>query len=184
MKIDTNALTRAQVAEMIGMSDSWVRDRMQAGDLPRPGVEANAYVEALVDYKLAQAASDPSVGAPGDLEYERTRLTAAQADAKEMANAVTRGELLPVGAFITALTAGVVDIRKRFLSQPSGLSQELLGITDRREMNERLTEDVHERLEALSEANFDAIMEAAFGGLVDGGIGGEASAETDAEPME
>ena len=47
MQIDTNPLARARVAEMIGMSDSWVRDRMQAGDLLRPGVKASAHVEAL-----------------------------------------------------------------------------------------------------------------------------------------
>ncbi|MGI4879211.1 MAG: hypothetical protein ACRYG4_17185 [Janthinobacterium lividum] len=183
MNIDTDSLTRAQVAELIGMSDSWVRDRMQAGDLPRPGVSANEYVAALVEYRVAQAlekSGGSGMGGEG-LEYERTRLTAEQADAKAMANAVTRRELLPISAFVRALTAGVVDVRARFLSQPSALAQELLDITDRQEMSDRLTADVTERLEALSEANFDGIMEAAFGSVEDGAVGSETASEADAE---
>ncbi|WP_286774262.1 hypothetical protein, partial [Sphingomonas sp. 66-10] len=52
MGIDTETLTRADVAWLVGMSDSWVRDRMQAGDLPRPGATAEEYVEAFVAFKL------------------------------------------------------------------------------------------------------------------------------------
>ena len=63
-----------------------------------------------------------------DLEAERTRLTAAQADAKEMQNAVTRRELLPVSSFIRALTAGVVEVRSRFLAQPRALAPDLIGV--------------------------------------------------------
>lgn len=188
MQIETNALTRAAVAEIIGMSDSWVRDRMQAGDLPRPGVEASEYVTAYLEYRIAEAVEKVRPAGPGGegsgLEYEKIRLTAAQADAKEMENAVTRRELLPISAFVRALTAGVVDVRARFLAQPVTLAQELVTITDRREMSDRLTADVHERLEALSEANFDGIMEAAFGGMEQSAGGGETAAEADAQPVE
>ena len=52
MSIDAVTLTRADVAWLVGMSDSWVRDRMQAGDLPRPGATAEEYVEAFVAYRV------------------------------------------------------------------------------------------------------------------------------------
>ncbi len=54
MGIDTETLTRADVAWLVGMSDSWVRDRMQAGDLPRPGATAEEYVEAFVAANTAR----------------------------------------------------------------------------------------------------------------------------------
>ena len=51
MSIQNAACTRADVAWLVGMSDSWVRDRMRAGDLPRPGLFAPAYVEAMLAYR-------------------------------------------------------------------------------------------------------------------------------------
>jgi phage terminase Nu1 subunit (DNA packaging protein) len=74
------------------MSDSWVRDRMQAGDLPRPGATAEEYVEAFVAYrvrKFEQAEEDGTL----NKEQEQARLAKEQADAKAMDNAERRGEL-------------------------------------------------------------------------------------------
>lgn len=51
MIIDADALTRAQVGHVLGMSDGWVAQRMRAGDLPRPGLPAAEYVRALVRYR-------------------------------------------------------------------------------------------------------------------------------------
>lgn len=90
--IDTETLTRADVAWLVGMSDSWVRDRMQAGDLPRPGQTAEEYVEAFVTFKLRkyeQADEDGTL----DLQAERARLAKEQADEKAMDNAERRKEL-------------------------------------------------------------------------------------------
>lgn len=92
MSIDTVTLTRADVAWLVGMSDSWVRDRMQAGDLPRPGATAEEYVEAFVAYrvrKFEQAEEDGTL----NKEQEQARLAKEQADAKAMDNAERRGEL-------------------------------------------------------------------------------------------
>lgn len=45
---DSAALTRAEVAWLLGRSDGWVGQRMRAGDLPRPGRPAPEYVAAFV----------------------------------------------------------------------------------------------------------------------------------------
>ena len=91
ISIDTTPLTRADVAWLVGMSDSWVRDRMQAGDFPRPGQTAEEYVEAYVNFRIAKITGDADAGS---LEAERTRLTKEQADEKAMDNAERRKELV------------------------------------------------------------------------------------------
>ena len=52
MAVNTAAMTRAGVAWLLGMSDSWVAARMRAGDLPRPGQPAPVYVTALIAYRV------------------------------------------------------------------------------------------------------------------------------------
>ena len=54
MLIETVKLTRAQVAEILGMSNTWVAIRMRAGDLPRPGQAASAYVAAFARWKAGR----------------------------------------------------------------------------------------------------------------------------------
>lgn len=53
MSIETDGLTRAQVAWLLSMSDGWVAARMRAGDLPRPGAPASDYVAAFVRYRVS-----------------------------------------------------------------------------------------------------------------------------------
>lgn len=163
MDLATYPPTLNEVAHLFGKSSRWIGQLRAKGVMPADGANLAEFVEAWVAYNGEQSA----VSSQG-LDYERTRLTAEQADAKAMANAVTRRELLPISAFVRALTAGVVEVRARFLAQPSALAQELADITERQAMSDRLTADVYERLEALSEANFDGIMEAAFGGVDEG----------------
>jgi hypothetical protein len=91
LRISDHNLTRADVAWLLGMSDSWVRDRMQADDLPRPGATAEKYVEAFVAFKVAKLTGDDE---GGSYEVEKTRLTREQADEKAMDNAERRGELV------------------------------------------------------------------------------------------
>lgn len=92
ISIQDAVCTRADVAWLVSMSDSWVRDRMQAGDLPRPGQTAEEYVEAYVEFRMRKRAG----GGDGDglsLEVERARLASEQADRVGMENAERRKEL-------------------------------------------------------------------------------------------
>jgi phage terminase Nu1 subunit (DNA packaging protein) len=111
LTIDTETLTRADVAWLVGMSDSWVRDRMQAGELPRPGTTAEEYVEAFVSYrlrKLEQVIADLNEGGGMlDKEQEQARLAKEQADAKAMDNAERRQELASLPDMVAA-GAGVI----------------------------------------------------------------------------
>lgn len=119
LSIDNIALTRADVAWLVGMSDSWVRDRMQAGDLPRPGETANEYVEAFVAFRLGKTKQPGSDDGPS-FDIERARLTKEQADAKEMDNAERRKELASLPD-MTAVVVGVITLAVSRLQQVPAL---------------------------------------------------------------
>lgn len=116
MSIDTETLTRADVAWLVGMSDSWVRDRMQAGDLPRPGQTAEEYVEAFVAFRLRKYELGDEGGETLSFDRERARLTKEQADSKEMDNAERRRELASLPD-MTIAVMGVVSMAVSRLMQ-------------------------------------------------------------------
>jgi len=125
MDIDEIELTRANVAWLTGMSDSWVRDRMQAGDLPRPGATADEYVQAFVAFRLKKYESaDGAEGKGGlKLEAERARLTKEQADEKEMDNAERRGEIASRPNMMAAVV-GLIKVSVARLTQvPAAVAQ-------------------------------------------------------------
>lgn len=103
MSIDSAVLTRADVAWLVGMSDSWVRDRMQAGDFPRPGAGANEYVEAYLDFRMRKTPDGDGDGL--NLEAERARLAREQADSKAMDNAERRKELASLPDMTSAFSS-------------------------------------------------------------------------------
>ncbi len=152
--LDTFILTRADVAWLVGMSDSWVRDRMQAGDLPRPGATAEEYVEALVAYRTARLTGD---GDAGSLEVERTRLTKEQADEKAMDNAERRRELVS-RPDMTLAFAGIITLAVSRLQQ----IPELVAKGDS-SLRRRIETAVNDALEDLSMTR----VEEAMGGGVD-----------------
>lgn len=115
MAIDTETLTRADIAWLLGMSDSWVRDRMQAGDLPRPGTTAEEYVEAFVTYRMRKYELADEDGTL-DLQAERARLAKEQADEKAMDNAERRRELASLPD-MTGAIVGLIALTVARLSQ-------------------------------------------------------------------
>jgi phage terminase Nu1 subunit (DNA packaging protein) len=106
LDIASATLTRADVAWLVGMSDSWVRDRMQAGDMPRPGATAEEYVEAFVAIRTRKYEQQHEDGTL-DKEQEQARLAKEQADAKAMDNAERRRELASLPDMMAA-GAGVI----------------------------------------------------------------------------
>ncbi len=115
MSIDSETLTRADVAWLLGMSDSWVRDRMQAGDLPRPGSTAEEYVEAFVAYRVRKYEEADADGTL-DLQAERAREAKERADGLAMDNAERRKELASLPD-MTAAVVGVISLAMARLGQ-------------------------------------------------------------------
>lgn len=156
MAIDTTPLTRADVAWLVGMSDSWVRDRMQAGDFPRPGETAEQYVEAFVDFRLRKYEAPDDGGDGISFETERARLTKEQADAKAMDNAERRKELASLPD-MSAVIIGVITLAVARLQQvPALISRGDNGLRIRAETAIN---------DALEELSLTRIEEAMSGGL-------------------
>lgn len=157
MAIDTETLTRADVAWLLGMSDSWVRDRMQASELPRPGQTAEEYVEAFLAYRLKKFERADEDGTL-DLEAERARLAKEQADGKAMDNAERRRELASLpdmsGAVIGIITLAVTRLQQVGLAVANG---------DHR-LRAKIEKAINDALEELSVAR---VEEARGGGGLD-----------------
>ena len=181
MSIDGAACTRADVAWLIGMSDSWVRDRMQAGDMPRPGLLANEYVAAFVAYRTAKFTETNGL----NYEVERARLTAEQADREAMKNATSRGELLVRADVTTAVRAAFSRVRAKLLAVPSRAAPLITAMSNATAVQEKLTDFVYEALHELSITIVTADdLPDADGGDGGGLVGGDdAPAETDGQPV-
>jgi len=155
--IDTETLTRADVAWLVGMSDSWVRDRMQAGDLPRPGATAEEYVEAFVAFKLRRFERTDAAGDGLDLEAERARLAKEQADGKALDNAERRKELASLPDMTTAVVGVITLAVSRLQQVPALVAKGDL------KLRQRIETAINDALEGLSITQ----VEEAMGGGID-----------------
>lgn len=155
--IDTLTLTRADVAWLLGMSDSWVRDRMQAGDIPRPGSTAEEYVEAFVAYRVRKFEAADEDGTL-DLQAERARLAKEQADEKAMDNAERRREI----ASLPDMTAAVVAIISLIMARLGQVPAQIAHGDNA--LRERIETAINDALDELSLARVEETM---GGGLDD-----------------
>lgn len=155
MPIDTVTLTRADVAWLTGMSDSWVRDRMQAGDLPRPGATADEYVEAFVAYRVRKFEIADEDGTLNK-EQEQARLAKEQADAKAMDNAERRRELASLPDMMAA-GAGVIIM---VVAQLQQIGARVAGADIK--LRQRIDAEVNN---VLTDLSMTRIEEARGGGL-------------------
>jgi phage terminase Nu1 subunit (DNA packaging protein) len=154
LSIDTATLTRANVAWLVGMSDSWVRDRMQAGDFPKPGETANEYVEAYLDYRMRKTPDGDGDGL--NLEAERARLAREQADSKAMDNAERRKEL----ASLPDMTSAFASVLELALSRLHRLGA-IVAKSDVT-LRERIEAAVNDALEELSMTRVVELMGEGF----------------------
>jgi phage terminase Nu1 subunit (DNA packaging protein) len=155
LPIDTVTLTRADVAWLTGMSDSWVRDRMQAGDLPRPGATADEYVEAFVAYRVRKFEIADEDGTLNK-EQEQARLAKEQADAKAMDNAERRRELASLPDMMAA-GAGVIIM---VVAQLQQIGARVAGADIK--LRQRIDAEVNN---VLTDLSMTRIEEARGGGL-------------------
>lgn len=138
------------------MSDSWVRDRMQAGELPRPGQTAEEYVQAFVELRTRRITGSQEGG--GGLDAEKTRLTREQADRVAMQNAVDRKELASLSSMTLAVTNVISVAVGRLMLIPDKVAGRDIGLRRRIEVA------INDALKDLSVAR----VEEAVGGGADG----------------
>jgi phage terminase Nu1 subunit (DNA packaging protein) len=125
--------TQAEVAEMLGLSDRWLRKLVEDGALKDPGRrkwDALSTARQLLDYRgkeierlKAQVASLESQAqrseGSGMKATEDARLQRAKADKAEMEAAEMRGDLIPRAQIADAMHSAVIIMKTRLNAIPA-----------------------------------------------------------------
>ena len=85
-----------------------------------------------------------------DLTAERARFAAAQADDREMKNALARRDQITVGEFHQMMVASFGRVRAKLLSLPSKMAPLVVGAKTAAEAQKMLRDTVHEALDELA----------------------------------
>jgi phage terminase Nu1 subunit (DNA packaging protein) len=123
MPLMDQAVSQAEFAAMIGVSEARVSQLLSEGFIPRGGTAAEwliAYCERLRDQAAGRMGSD--VGGL-DLVQERAALARSQREAQDIKNAVARGDFAPIGLLADVLAAAAAGVVDRFEQLDSALKK-------------------------------------------------------------
>ncbi len=109
------------------------------------------------------AAMDDGGGDTLDLTAERARLAAAQADDREMKNALQRGEMMTTASYNLLMTASFGRVRSKLLALPSKMAPLMVGTKEAAEAQGKLQEVIYNVLDELAATRIAGVSE-------DGGI--------------
>lgn len=87
---------------------------------------------------------------------EEIRLTSARASKIEMENAVREKKLVPADDAINAYSDHVIKFKSKLLAIPSKAAHLLASILEPAQIQEALTQMIHEALDELSDSSFSA----------------------------
>jgi phage terminase Nu1 subunit (DNA packaging protein) len=115
-------------------------------------IKAHAW---LVERAVRAAGHDPAAKRVLDLNEERAKLAAAQAEGHALKNAVSRGELIPSVQVVGAWQAAIGRARSLLLSLPPAAAEELALVAPKgtAALRERLADMVHAALAELADAD-------------------------------
>lgn len=117
------------------------------------GFDLKASVTAYCGY-IREIAAGRSNGEDGlDLVAERARLAKEQADALEMKNALTRGEMLRREDVDAAVHGAFARVRARLISVPVKLAPVVMAIETPSEAQAAIRDAIYEALRELSETS-------------------------------
>lgn len=140
-----------EVSRHIGVSPKYVQDLINEGIIERKGrgeydldVCRDAYIK-----KLREAAAGRASSGDLDLSAERARLAKEQADAKEMENAVERGDLVYIEDVAKQIENQLTKARTRLLSVPTKVAPEAHASATVREVQALIEDAIVEALNEL-----------------------------------
>ena len=143
----------AEVAAHIGVSSPYFNDLVARGVIEkkhRGGYDADECRKSYIEHLRKQAAGRATNG-DLDLAEERARLAKEQADAKEMENAIARGELVKIEDVAKQFEAGLVRARTRLLAIPSKIAPEVHACATMKEVQAIIEQNMIEALSELAE---------------------------------
>lgn len=155
--------TIVEIAKHIGVTPKYVQDLLNDGVIERKERGKydldecrNAYIK-----KLRESAAGRASSGELDLVSERARLAKEQADAKEMENAIERGELVYIEDVAKQVEGQMTKVRTKMLAIPTKYAPELHTVATAREVQQILEEAITEALNELVGYNTDEAGEEA-----------------------
>lgn len=143
--------TQVEVSKHLGVSTTVISDLTGRGVLEKTGRNGYDLEQCRLAYlkHLRDAASGRAASGDLDLGAERARLAKEQADAKEMENAVERGELVYIEKVAKQFEAQLTKVRTKLLAVPTKVAAEAHAAATVKEVREIVETAVVEALDEL-----------------------------------
>lgn len=144
--------TLHEVAAHLGVTIKYVQDLIANGTLEKKGrgeYELDACREAYIT-RLREAAAGRANSGDLNLTDERARLAKEQADAKEMENAITRGELVYIEDVAKRVEVALSKVKTKILAIPTKVAPEAAAADDAKEVQALIERHIIEALNELA----------------------------------
>jgi hypothetical protein len=145
MITSSKLLTQTAFAKSVGVGQSWISKLVKAGKLPTIGGMIDPVKAVPIMAKLKRQPSPHKE----ELRYQNARLAQARADAQEIKNKVTRGELLDGRVVADVWGNRLSNFRNKVLALHNKVAPMLAGVTDPEEAKAILDCELEEALAEL-----------------------------------
>lgn len=154
--ITTNKIivTQSAICAALGLSHTQVQNLVKQNVVVK--VDSNRYdlIQSCSRY-INQLKGQASSGSDLDYYAERARLTRAQADEREIKNAKSRGELIPIEVAESVWCNAAILLRNNLLNLPNKLSHVVAPLTDTPEIAEEIKKELIHVLESSNVSRED-----------------------------
>lgn len=143
--------TQGELAAHLGVSAKYIGDLIGKGVIQRAPVgkyDLDRCRKQYIEHIREQAAGRASSGEL-NLSEERARLAKEQADAKEMENAIERGDLVYIEHVAKQIENQLTKVRTRLLSVPTKVAPEAHSCASVREVQSVIEKAIVEALNEL-----------------------------------
>ena len=144
-------VTQVQLSDHLGISTTVISDLTSRGILEKNGKRGYDLEKCRLSYlgHLRDIASNRLKDGDLDLGAERARLAKEQADAKEMENAVERGDLVYIEKVARQFEQQLTKARNKLLAAPTKVAAEAHAAATVKEVREIIEAAIIEALDEL-----------------------------------
>ncbi len=145
--------SQGEVAKYLGISEKFFGDLLRQGVFTKQPRNFWDFDQCRLEYikHLRDAAAGRLHNGDLDLNEERARLAKEQADAKEMENAIARGELVYIEDVAKQFEKGLERARTKLLALPSKVAPEVHACATAKEVQAIIESNIVEALSELAE---------------------------------
>jgi phage terminase Nu1 subunit (DNA packaging protein) len=147
--------TLHEVAAHLGVTIKYVQDLIANGTIAKKGRGEYDLDECRQSYisRLRESAAGRANAGDLNLTDERARLAKEQADAKEMENAITRGELVYIEDVAKRVEVALSNVKTKLLAVPTKVAPEAAAADDAKEVQALIERHIIEALNELAGIN-------------------------------